>query len=182
MPQRGNDFLTRQLLGRWAEQVVLSLQLPNCKIVALGPSGAAMPGQDDYRQTVTTYGEIELLEGKRPDFVVFDSEVWERLPVDAQALTETWPTRLLDEDDLDVVKRARFGIEVKMSAWHFGKRRERQTTLEEEEQNAPSEGTQPVGRLSITVKQEELSKIVAWMRQTGKPVPSFKCSSTRFTA
>ena len=68
-----------------------------------------MPGQDDYRQTVTTYGEIELLEGKRPDFVVFDSEAWERLPVNARALTETWPTRLLDEDDLDVVKRARLG-------------------------------------------------------------------------
>ena len=61
-----------------------------------------------------------------------------------------------------------------MSAWHFGKRRERQTTLEEEGLNAPSEGTPPVGRLSITVKQEELAEIVAWMRQTGKPVLFFQ--------
>ena len=41
MPQRGNDFLTRQLLGRWAEQVV-SCRC-SCPIAESSRSGLPVP-------------------------------------------------------------------------------------------------------------------------------------------
>jgi hypothetical protein len=179
--QRGGDFLNNQLRGRWAEQVVLSMQLPETTIVAFGPSGAAMPGQEDYRRIVTTYGEIERLEGKRPDLIAFDRKVWDDLTAAERERAATWPERLLENDDLEIVSRARFGIEVKNSTWHFGTRRERHATLEDDEPgeeapdvDAASEDTPPAGRLSITVKEEELQKIVGWMKQSKKPVLFFQ--------
>jgi hypothetical protein len=173
--QRGGDFLNNQLRGRWAEEVVLSLDLPSLKIVAFGPSSAAMPGQEDYRRVVTTYGEIELLEGKRPDLLAFDRNIWDQLSVGEQRRVESWPERLLDAEDLAIVSQARFGIEVKNSTWHFATRRERHADLSEEnEAPAGDEDTPPAGRLSITVKQEELVKIVGWMQGSGKPVLFFQ--------
>lgn len=163
--QRGGDFLNNQLRGRWAEQVVLSMTLPNFRFLAFGPSGAAMPGHEDHRRVITTYGEIELLEGKRPDLIAFDSDVWDRLGDAARERAATWPERLLDDDDREIVRRARFGIEVKNSTWHFARRRERHVTLDDDED---------AGRLAITVKDEELDKIVGWMTRTGKPVLFFQ--------
>lgn len=172
--QRGGDFLNNQLRGRWAEQVVLSMKLPSFKLVAFGPSSAAMPGQEDYRRIVTTYAEIELLEGKRPDLIGFDSTTWNSLGDAAQRRIETWPERLLDSEDLELVKRARFGIEVKNSTWHFATRRKRHAASEADPDETTDEETPPAGRLSITVKQEELVKIVSWMHQSGKPVLFFQ--------
>lgn len=163
--QRGGDFLNNQLRGRWAEQVVLSMTLRHFKFLAFGPSGAAMPGHEDHRRVITTYGEIERLEGKRPDLIAFDSEVWGSLSETEQGRAATWSERLLDDDDRQVVRAARFGIEVKNSTWHFARRRERHVSLDDDED---------VGRLAITVKDEELDKIVGWMRNTGKPVLFFQ--------
>ena len=64
--QRSGDFLNNQLRGRWAEDVVVSMWLPDLHLVAFGPSGAAMPGHEDHRRIITTFREIELVEGKRP--------------------------------------------------------------------------------------------------------------------
>jgi hypothetical protein len=163
--QRGGDFLNNQLRGRWAEQVVLSMRLPHFKFVAFGPSGAAMPGHEDHRRVITTYGEIELIEGKRPDLVAFDTTDWEHLGPETQARTVNWPDRLLDDVDRDIIRHARFGIEVKNSTWHFARRRERHVLLDEDEDS---------GRLAITVKDEELKKIVGWMGNTGKPLLFFQ--------
>jgi hypothetical protein len=163
--QRGGDFLNNQLRGRWAENVVLSMSLPNFKFVAFGPSGAAMPGHEDHRRVVTTYGEIELLEGKRPDLIAFDLTVWNGLGAAAKERAATWTERLLEDEDRDIIQRARFGIEVKNSTWHFARRRERHVILDDDED---------AGRLSITVKDEELDKIVGWMAKTGKPVLFFQ--------
>jgi hypothetical protein len=163
--QRGGDFLNNQLRGRWAEQVVLSMALPNFKFLAFGPSGAAMPGHENHRRVVTTYAEIEKLEGKRPDLIAFDNAVWESLGAEARARAISWPDRLLEDEDREVVRQSRFGIEVKNSTWHFARRRERHVILDDDAD---------VGRLSITVKDEELDKIVGWMEKTGKPVLFFQ--------
>jgi hypothetical protein len=64
--QRGGDFLNNQLRGQWAERVVLSMEVPNVHLVPFGPSGAAMPGEQDHREVVMAFKEIHLLEGKRP--------------------------------------------------------------------------------------------------------------------
>ena len=121
--QRGGDFLNNQLRGRWAEQVVLSMDIKGLVTVPFGPSGAAMPGEEDYEEVVRTFRAIHLLEGKRPDLLAFDRGVWSSLSDDARRAAESWPTRLLEPDDLALVSRAHCAIEVKNSTWHYETRR-----------------------------------------------------------
>lgn len=158
--QRSGDFLNNQLRGRWAEDVVVSMRLPDLHLVAFGPSGAAMPGHEDHRRIITTFREIELVEGKRPDLLMYDGSTWNSLTEADKTRARTWPDRLLEPSDLALVQRARCGIEVKNSTWHYAKRREHRAILDDEEG----------GPLSVTVKDEELKKIVGWIQSTGRPV------------
>jgi hypothetical protein len=121
--QRGGDFLNNQLRGQWAERVALSMSIEGLHLVAFGPSGAAMPGEEDHRQVIMTFREIHLLEGKRPDLLAFDKVVWEGLSEAERSLASTWPKRRLERVDEGIVKKARCGIEVKNSTWHYEKRR-----------------------------------------------------------
>ncbi len=155
--QRGGDFLNSQLRGRWAERVVLNMSVDGLVFAAFGPSGAAMPGEEDHRKTVMTFREIMLLEGKRPDLLAFDKTVWGTLPKVAQGRCRSWPDRVLDAGDLSIVKTGRCGIEVKNSTWHYGARRK-------------AGG----GPLSITVKEEEIEDITGWENQSGLPVLFFQ--------
>lgn len=161
---RAGDFLNNQLRGRWAEDVVASMRLRNFRFVPFGPSGVAMPGQEDHRKIVTTFREIEMLEGKRPDLIAYGKEDWERLSSAEGNRVLTWPERLLEAEDSPILQRSRFGVEVKNSTWHYGKRREHRATLDEDDS----------GPLSITVKDEELKKIDAWMRGVNRPVLFFQ--------
>jgi AccI restriction endonuclease len=151
--QRGGDFLNNQLRGQWAERVTLSMQIEGLHLVNFGPSGAAMPGERDHREVVMTFREIHLLEGKRPDLLAFDQPVWDHLTRPEQLLVSQWPTRRLEGADELIVKKARCGIEVKNSTWHYGTRR--------------SAGGGP---LSITVKKEEVADIQNWSLKTQLPV------------
>ena len=150
---RGGDFLNNQLRGRWAEQVVLSMDVPGIQIVPFGPSGAAMPGEEDHRQVVTTFREVVLLEGKRADLLCFEESTWKAFSTDDRLAAATWPERRLEAEDENLVRAAACAIEVKNSTWHYGKRRE-------------AGG----GRLSITVKDEELAEIDDWAARWGVPV------------
>jgi hypothetical protein len=140
------------------------MKLEPFKLVTFGPSGAAMPGQEDHRRIVSTFREIELLEGKRPDLLAFDMRAWEQLIDDDRARVLSWSDRLLDARDWQILSLARFGIEVKNSLWHFGRRRDHHAEDDEEGQE----------RLSITVKDEELAKIVGWMEKTHKALLFFQ--------
>jgi hypothetical protein len=151
--QRGGDFLNNQLRGQWAERVAVSLPIPGLHLVEFGPSGAAMPGEEDHRKVIMTFKEIHLLEGKRPDLLAFDSEVWDGLGDAERLLASSWPERRLEKADEEIIKQARCGVEVKNSTWHYAKRRE-------------AGG----GPLSITVKKEEVGEIQNWSRRTGLPV------------
>lgn len=155
--QRGGDFLNNQIRGRWAEDVVTSMRLRDTVIIPFGPSGAAMPGEEDHRKMVMTFKEITLVEGKRPDLLAYDAGEWARLAAREQDRTRTWPHRTLEADDNLLVKRAIFGIEVKNSTWHYEKRR-----------------AAGGGPLSITVKAEETDAIDAWQGKTGRPVLFFQ--------
>lgn len=152
-PQRGGDFLNNQLRGRWAENVAASMPLTDTVIVPFGPSGAAMPGEEDHRKITKAFAQIHLLEGKRPDLIAFERRVWDGFDAAARERATAWPERLLDKDDEPLVRAARFAMEVKNSTWHYGKRRE-------------AGG----GPLSITVKEEELAALTAWSGNTGVPV------------
>lgn len=154
-PQRGGDFLNNQLRGRWAEDVVASMRLPRTVIVPVGPSGAAMPGEEDHGKITRAFAEIHLLEGKRPDLLGFDETVWGSFAAADLDRAGTWSERLLDEHDVAMVTRARFAVEVKNSAWHYDTRR------------GSGAGRGP---LSITVKDEELATLTTWSERTGVPV------------
>lgn len=162
--QRSGDFLNNQLRGRWAEDVVQSMSLPDLVLVPFGPSGAAMPGQEDHRRIITSFREIELIEGKRPDLLMYDAAVWKSLTAVETAQVSTWPTRLLEDSDLALVRRARCGVEVKNSTWHYATRRKHRLALDDESG----------GPLSVTVKDEELKKIVGWIEWSGRPVLFFQ--------
>lgn len=151
--QRGGDFLNNQLRGQWAERVALSMKVDGLHLVPFGPSGAAMPGEEDHREVIMTFREILLLEGKRPDLLAFDTAVWNALGPAEQFLASQWPKRRLEPVDDQIVRKARCGVEVKNSAWHYETRR-----------NAGG------GPLSITVKKEEVGDIQSWSNGTGLPV------------
>lgn len=152
---RAGDFLNNQLRGRWAEEVVVSLGLPGLTIVPFGPSGAAMPGDEDHRSVVSTFAAISLLEGKRPDLLGFDSTLFAGLSPAERERIGSWPTRLLEAEDDALIRRASCALEVKSSLWHYGQRRK----------NAG------YGRpLSITLKEEEIAAIQQWQDRTGVPV------------
>jgi hypothetical protein len=155
--QRGGDFLNNQLRGRWAENVVGSMRFPNLVIRQLGPSGAAMPGEEDHHRTVMAFKEITLLEGKRPDLIAFKTTVWRQFSAAQRKRSLTWPERILEPSDMAMVAKGEFGIEVKNSTWHYAKRRE-------------AGG----GALSITVKAEEIDDIKSWEKRTGLPVLFFQ--------
>lgn len=155
--QRGGDFLDNQLRGRWAERVVTSMEPQGLLLIPFGPSGAAMPGEEDHRQVIMAYREIHLLEGKRPDLVAFERALWESFPEESRKRALSWPMRLLEPKDREILARARSGAEVKNSTWHYGRRRE------------------ATGRpLAVTVKEEEIADTQAWSRTTGLPVVFFQ--------
>lgn len=151
--QRGGDFLNNQLRGQWAERVVLSMNVECLQFLPFGPSGAAMPGEEDHREVVMTFKEIHLLEGKRPDLLAFHATTWQAMTLNDRDSTADWPKRRLNPKDEASVRRAVCGIEVKNSTWHYEKRR--------------GAGGGP---LSITVKAEEVSEIAAWCSRYSLPV------------
>ncbi len=161
---RAGDFLNNQLRGRWAEEVVLSMRLPTLRFAPFGPSGAAMPGHEDHRKIIATFREIEIVEGKRPDLLLYERSVWEGLTREELDAAGSWPNRLLRSEDVSLLTQSRCGAEVKNSTWHYGKRREHRATLDEEDPRC----------LSITVKDEELTKIIDWIRLSGRPVLFFQ--------
>ncbi len=155
--QRGGDFLMNQLFGQWAERTVVSMDIEGLVLRPFGPSSAAMPGQQDHRELVMTYRQIQLLEGKRPDLIAFDADVWSSLSAEAISRVEQWPDRLLQPPDRDILRQARFGAEVKISKWHYGRRR-----------------AAGLGPLSVTIKDEERADISNWERRTQLPVLFFQ--------
>jgi hypothetical protein len=150
--QRGGDFLNNQLRGRWAEEVAISL-LKNKPACHFGPSGAAMPGEEDHRRIVATFLHIQLLEGKRPDLLAFEPDVWDGLSEEAKKTIAGWPERLLRDVDQQLLTKASCAIEVKNSTWHYTTRRQA--------------GGRP---LAITVKEEELEVLSSWRARYGVPI------------
>lgn len=151
--QRGGDFLNNQLRGQWAERVALSMPIEGLDLVPFGPSGAAMPGEEDHREVIMTFREILLLESKRPDLLAFNRANWDGLGQAERERIAEWPKRRLEAADDLLVRQARCGIEVKNSTWHYETRRK-------------AGG----GPLSITVKKEEVADIQNWSSKTGLPV------------
>jgi hypothetical protein len=149
---RGGDFLDRQLQGSWAERVVENMKLRDLVIVKFGPSGAAMPGESSFKQTVRNFRLIALLEGKRPDLIAFDQATWERMTGPERELVRSWPTRPLREEDSPLLKRALCAIEVKNSGFHLETRKKF--------------GGRP---LSMPVKDEEIPDLKSWS-DAGVPV------------
>jgi hypothetical protein len=148
--QRGGDFLLNQLRGQWAELVCCSIEWPDHTILPFGPSGSAMPGEDDHESIVRTFREITLTEGKRPDLIVFGSEYWAQLSEPVKEAASKWPNRLLSPTEHAMVELSTCAIEVKHSTWHYSKRRE-------------AGG----GPLAVTIKQEEIESISEWSARYG---------------
>jgi hypothetical protein len=151
--QRGGDFLLNQLRGRWAEEVVLSMAIDGLVLKPFGPTGAAMPGEEDYRHVRITFDAINRLEGKRPDLIGFRQEVYAAFTSGHKALIDEWPTRPMGDSDAAVIKQACVGIEVKNSAWHYGNRRDAGGYA-----------------LSVTVKEEEVQILESWSKRYNTPV------------
>ena len=151
--QRGGDFLQNQLRGQWAELVCCAIEWPEHEILPFGPSGSAMPGEEDHESIVRTFREITLTEGKRPDLIVFESTVWGQLTEAKKRAASEWPDRLLARSEHEMIRSSACGIEVKNSTWHYSERR--------------SAGGGP---LAVTIKDEEIDSISDWSEKYGVPV------------
>jgi len=151
--QRGGDFLLNQLRGRWAEEVCCSIPWAQHRIVQYGPSGAAMPGEEDHDTVVRSFKEIVLTEGKRPDLLVFDDTAWNAMDSSMHESITQWPMRRLASTEELTLKTCKCGIEVKNSTWHYSTRRD-------------AGG----GPLAVTVKDEEIEDLSSWSVRIGKPI------------
>jgi len=158
-PVRGSDFMSRQGVGRWAEDVVVSLvsAVTGGQVIAFGPSSAVVPGDRSYEEAILGFREISLVESKRPDLLIFRAALREMLEENATRIHE-WPTRMLDDSDRALIAQASFAAEVKFSSWNYQKR------LENKKESW----------LSLTLKEEERSPFAEWLKTFGRPLLLFQ--------
>lgn len=154
-PARGGDFLINQARGEWAEDSFkLGLEETGAfRAMKFGPSTAPMPGEEDYILRVANLQLIGLLEGKRPDLLVIESEAWDRLSQSQKELAQTkdLSVMLVMNDLEELVKSSTGAVEVKSSQWLALERR-------------------PDSPLSVTLKDEEIEVFETWIDKYRIPV------------
>ena len=101
------------------------------------------------RSTVLQYREITILEGKRPDLLLFPDVL---TPDELVQLSE-WPQRILLAKDRPLLPKCVCGIEMKSSLKHYETWRHSSTRA-----------------LSITLKEEEILDIDFWAEKFSVPV------------
>lgn len=147
---RGQDFKGRQGHGAWAEKLLFGRfgrGSTDFVLVPFGPSDDIHPGHPAYQKHRRAYREIELLEGKRPDFLLFRAE-----DRDVASWLYRRRNHTVDEKARTVIETfALAAVETKSSLWLYKVRRR--------------QNRKP---LSYTVKAEEIEPINAWIEGFGK--------------
>lgn len=149
---RGDDFAINQRQGSWAERLFLSYRGP-VRFVHFGLSDPVAPADPAYGPTRRKHRCMLLLEGKRPDLLVFETAT-----IEASGKVPTWADELLSKHEVAFLRsKALAGLEIKSSLYHYGRRQQYRATS-----GAPD--------LSITVKEEEFRDLERWENKHDTPI------------
>lgn len=141
---RGADFARNQDQGVWAEQL-LRAHAGSIRFVYFGLSDPVLPSDTDYDATRRKHRYMLLVEGKRPDLLVFDQAT---LMLHSEILD--WSERPLTNADRGVLRdHALAGAEIKSSLQHYAAR----------QIHRKAKGGSDI---SVTVKEEEFTDLNRW--------------------
>jgi AccI restriction endonuclease len=149
---RGSDFAQNQDQGLWAERL-LRAHGGDVRFVYFGLSDPILPGDPAYDATRRKHRYMLLVEGKRPDLLVFEERV---LLLHPEILE--WSERpLTDADRIVLQEHALCGAEIKSSLQHYGKRQQHRR------KNSGSD-------ISVTIKEEEFADLDRWEVENRIPI------------
>jgi hypothetical protein len=149
---RGADFAANHGIGEWGERLFeMSVQASSdFNAFRFGPSDGILPGNGDYATRRRLYREVEVIEGKRPDYLLFPSAAVKQ-PLDFSG------RRLTPEEMAFVRAHAVAGVEVKHSARHHAAYKAATGRL-----------------LSFALKEEEYEGMKRWQDRSGTPIILFQ--------
>lgn len=150
---RGADFAQNQSQGVWAENLLSAYQGP-VWFVPFGLSDPIAPTDPAYEQVRRQHRYILLIEGKRPDFLLFDASTLANHPE-----IFDWKNRQLTDADRTLLREhCLAGGEIKSSLQDMGKR-------------LKLIAVDPTIRgISITVKEEEFGDLDRWQTENATPI------------
>lgn len=148
---RGSSFRRKQGQGAWAEEIILSIA-PD-RLAHYGPSSGMPPEDTDYGDWRRRCREIEVLDGKRPDLLLFKKGALEK----HRDYIAEWPRRPLYPRDDAARSDILAGIEIKSSAISVKAYNQRSKKTDNRE-------------LSITIKLEEIEPFGRWSEKYGVPI------------
>ena len=150
---RDADFARNQSQGAWAEGL-LAAYVGSHQFVKFGTSNPISPTAPGYEAVRRHHRNVELREGKRPDFLLIPKDT-----IDENPAVLSWNERQLTASEtVALPETVTCAVEVKSSLYDFAVR---------ETYRARDLGLSPV---SITLKEEEIPGLVAWQSAAGIPI------------
>jgi hypothetical protein len=169
---RGEDFRGKWSLGSWAENHIIKAINDTEEFRAL-PYGKSEVGPT-LKEEQLTYWEEHLGResyGKRPDVLVFNREVYEKLLAEVgEQLLSTLPERTEAEIE-HIVELALLGIESEASIWqgermdHYGRDWHNPTG-----RSKPLKDVKNWTAPTVIVKDQDLQPLIDWQSVKKKPI------------
>lgn len=169
---RGDNFKGKWSLGSWAEQKIISAinNSHSLRAVPYGKSGvSSAKNLQEKREYWNLHKERESF-GKRPDVLVFEKNVYEKLASKHSAILDNLPDNLESEIQ-EIVESSLLAIESEASIWqgermkHFGRKWSEKTGKLKPLSEVKS-WTAP----TVIVKDEDLQPLIDWQNYYQKPI------------
>jgi hypothetical protein len=162
---RGTDFLINWSIGFWSEECVLEA-MNNLGHFIVFRYGVSRVGPFTFEEFKKYYERLQksYLHGKRPDLIVFDKELYQRLSQDEKQILEKLVGLSNSEAD-PVIEKALFGVEVEVSKWHAEKMLQYHRQCQQQGKRKSS-----IMGPTFTIKQEDLDPLTRWIRDFRKEI------------
>jgi len=172
---RGENFKGKWSLGSWAEQKIINAinASEHFRAVPYGKSEVSLTKNKKEKQEYWDLHKERESVGKRPDILVFERDVYDRLITDEKnvALLKNL-SNSLESEIQGFVQSSFFGIESEASIWqgermtHFGRHWSEKSGRQKKSVSELASWTAP----TIIVKDEDLNPLINWQDYYQKPI------------